>query len=247
LRTFTFDDDGGRVLFVATDKKRQEGDHSQVKKEAQLSSCGLRILLVEITINSFPISNLVQGSSVNDPCMTSRRTSLNGAWILDKTKVPWSMNNYLRVMKVDDVAIEAHEKGELEFETFHTITMDEHTVKIVKRSRVNNDFLVDLEFGKEQVVFLPPNNRPRRSLATTEGPGQLKIIHSLQTYNTGRATVTDTKVLQQDDDKSFLVQELSIVNEMSGEKCTTIRHFVPYLETPPHLVVEEAKEEIPKP
>lgn len=168
-----------------------------------------------------------------------RRPDLNGAWILDKTQKDWSMNNYLRVMKVDPVAVEAHEKGELEFDTIHTITMDAQKIKIVKRSRVNNDVTAELTFGQESIVSLPPGDRPKKSLATSHGPGQLKIVHSLQTYNAGKATVTDTKTLQQDEDKSVLVQELTIVNEVTSEQCTTVRRFIPYLKTPPHLVVEE--------
>ena len=100
-----------------------------------------------------------------------RRHDLNGAWILDKSQKNWSMNNYLRVMHVDPVAVEAHEKGELEFDTIHTINMDRKKVKIVKRSRVNNDFVVELTFGQEELISLPPGDRPKRSLATTDGPG----------------------------------------------------------------------------
>lgn len=138
-------------------------------------------------------------------------------------------------MNVDPVAIEAHEKGELEFETIHTITMDAQKVKIVKRSRVNNDVTVELTFGQEQIIHLPPGDRPKKSLATSEGPGNLKIVNSLQTYNAGKATVTDVKNLQQEEDKSVLVQELTVVNEVTNESCTTTRYFIPYLKTPPHL------------
>ena len=84
--------------------------------------------------------------------MSMRRHDLNGAWILDKSQKNWSMNNYLRVMHVDPVAVEAHEKGELEFDTIHTINMDRKKVKIVKRSRVNNDFVVELTFGQEELI-----------------------------------------------------------------------------------------------
>uniref|UniRef100_A0A7S3L4N2 Uncharacterized protein n=1 Tax=Amphora coffeiformis TaxID=265554 RepID=A0A7S3L4N2_9STRA len=167
--------------------------------------------------------------------MSMRRQDLNGCWILDKTQSDWSMNNYLRVMKVDPVAIEAHEKGEMEFDTIHTITMDATKVQIVKRSRVNNDVTVELIFGQEQLITLPPGDRPKRSLATSENAGHLRIVHSLQTYNGAKASVSDTKTLRQDADKSVLVQELTIVNEVTHEQCTTIRQFVPYLKTPPHL------------
>ena len=167
--------------------------------------------------------------------MSTKRTDLNGAWILDKSQKDWSMNNYLRVMKVDPVAIEAHEKGELEFDTIHTITMDSQKVNIVKRSRVNNDVTVDLVFGQEQLVKLPPGDRPKHSLATSEGPDHLRVVHSLQTYNAGKATVTDIKRLKQEEDKTVLVQELTIVNELTNEQNTTIRYFIPYLKTPPHL------------
>lgn len=133
------------------------------------------------------------------------------------------------------MAVEAHEKAELEFDTINTITMDAKKVEIVKRSRVNNDVIVELVFGQEQLVYLPPGERPKKSLATSQGPGHLKIVHSLQTYNAGKASVTDTKTLQQEEDKSVIVQELTIVNELTQESNTTIRYFIPYLKTPPHL------------
>ena len=101
---------------------------------------------------------------ISDPNLV-RRTSLSGAWILDKTREPWSMKHYLEVMNVDPTAIEAHEKGEKDHDTIHTISMDERRVRIVKRSRVNNDLVVDLEFNRHTVVFLPPGDRPKRSLA----------------------------------------------------------------------------------
>ena len=67
-----------------------------------------------------------------------QRDSLNGAWILDKTQGNWQMKEYLETMQVDPLAIEAHEKGDRETDTIHTITLDNanNQVTIVKRSRV---------------------------------------------------------------------------------------------------------------
>ena len=67
-----------------------------------------------------------------------------------------------------------------------------------------------------------------KSLATTEDPGQhLKIQSSLMTMN-GMAHVTDIKRLVQEDDKSVLIQELTIVNEKTGSSNTTTRYFNPH-------------------
>lgn len=147
------------------------------------------------------------------------------------------MNKYLETMNVDPLAIEAHEKGEKEQDTFHTIEfLPERKVKITKLSRVNDDLVVELEFGKESVEYLPPGNRPKRSLAISDHPGHLCIQSSLLTVN-GKASVTDTKRLEQvDDEHSVMVQELTVVNEQTGNTHTTIRYFYPYTDTPPHLV-----------
>ena len=128
------------------------------------------------------------------------RTTLNGCWILDKTREPWSMNDYLQTMNVDPLAIEAHEKGEKEYETYHTIEfINQNTgVRIIKRSRVNNDVVVELTLGQESRQYLQPNDRLKSSIATSDHLGHLCIKSSLVTTdNHGTAIVTDIKRLQQ--------------------------------------------------
>jgi hypothetical protein len=170
--------------------------------------------------------------------MSMIRDSLNGTWILDKTREPWSMNEYLRTLNVDPLAIQAHEKGEKEQDTFHTIELDRHKVKIIKRSRVNNDLVVELVLGQEKVELLPPGERPKRSMATSDDLCHLELVSSLLTVN-GNAFVTDTKTLLQESDKSVLRQNLTIVNETSGQSHTTTRYFLPYLDLAPHLIEEK--------
>lgn len=144
------------------------------------------------------------------------------------------MKGYLATMNVDPLAIEAHEKGEKENDTIHTIELDRRRVKITKRSRVNNDLVVDLELGKESVEYLPPGDRKKTTLAQSDNPGHLCIRSGLHTSN-GEASVVDTKTLLQETDKTVLRQELTITNVQSGQTQTTFRHFNPYLKTPPHL------------
>lgn len=159
------------------------------------------------------------------------------------------MRAYLETMKVPDMAIEAHEKGESDFETYQTIYLTDTAVKIVKRSRVNDDVVVELTLGEEKTEWLRawstdrsvknPEQRPKKALATTEDPGvHLKIQNSLLTVN-GMAHVTDTKRLVQEEvdndgavveggTRSVLVQELVITNEMTGATNTTTRYFLPF-------------------
>ena len=172
------------------------------------------------------------------------RTSLNGCWILDKTVEPWSMNEYLKVMDVDPLAIQAHEKGEIEHDTFHTIELDRHKLNIIKRSRVNNDLEVELLLNQESTQYLPPGSRLKIMLAQSEHPGHVCIQSSLQTV-TGKASVVDTKRLVARADHTVeMIQELTITNEQSGKSHTTVRHFKPYAGIPPHLVPPP---ELPKP
>jgi hypothetical protein len=143
-------------------------------------------------------------------------------------------------MGVTELAIEAHEKGESERDTLHTIELDDVHLKITKRSRVNNDLVVDLELGKESLQQLPPGDRVKRSLAISNDATHLEIRSSLNTMN-GMARVVDIKnLLQEDDEKSVLVQQLTVTNEQRGTSHTTTRYFNPYTETPPHLAAAAA-------
>lgn len=166
------------------------------------------------------------------------RDTLNGCWILDKSQGEWSMRGYLETMAVNDLAIGAHEKGENEYDTYHTIEIDRQKVKITKRSRVNADLVVDLPLGKEYVEHLPPGDRAKKSFAESQHMGHLKIRSSLHTVN-GVANVTDLKNLERnvggDPSKTRVVQTLTIQNEHTQKTHTTTRYFIPYLKTPPHL------------
>mmetsp|Transcript_5453 Transcript_5453/g.8010 ORF Transcript_5453/g.8010 Transcript_5453/m.8010 type:complete len:189 (+) Transcript_5453:101-667(+) len=177
--------------------------------------------------------NVTADAPAASPSM--KRTTLSGCWKLDKTRGTPSMRGYLETMGVNEMAIEAHEKGESEHDTIHTITIDGQHLKIVKRSRVNNDLKVDLEFGKESVETMS-GGRVKKMLATSDNPQHVDIRSSLNTMN-GMALVTDVKRLQQEEgEKSVLIQELSVINEQTGNEHLTKRYFIPYTDTPPHLV-----------
>lgn len=148
------------------------------------------------------------------------------------------MKDYLETMGVTELAIQAHEKGEIENDTFMTIELEPPKAKLTKRSRVNNDLIVELELDKERVDELPPGDRVKRSLATSHSLEHLQIKSSLTTMN-GMARVVDIKTLSQEEDKTILVQELTVTNEQRGVSHTTIRYFNPYTDTPPHLVVDD--------
>jgi len=141
------------------------------------------------------------------------------------------MRGYLETLHVNELAIQAHEKGEQDHDTIHFITfpdMDFDKVRMVKRSRVNNDLVVELVLGEESVEYLKPDDRPKKSLATSENPGKhLQIQSSLLTMN-GMAHVTDIKRLVQEGNKSILVQDLTIVNDETKQSNTTTRYFLPY-------------------
>jgi len=85
------------------------------------------------------------------PPESLRRDSLNGCWILDATRGSPSMRQYLETMGVDELAIQANEKGESEQDTYHTIELSGTTIKIIKRSRVNNDLVVELTLGEAMI------------------------------------------------------------------------------------------------
>jgi len=206
---------------------------------------------------------------------TITRDSLSGSWILDKNRGNWSMRGYLETLNVPELAIQANEKGETELDTIHTIkfspscfsssssvikseegdgTCDQkfkeveqqqEKVTIIKRSRVNNDLVVELILGEEKVDYLKPDDRPKKQLATTDdavGKTHLKIVSSLLTVNGTMANVTDTKTLVQETTKSdgkesssasssssssMMIQELTILNPETNKTHITTRYFKP--------------------
>lgn len=166
-----------------------------------------------------------------------KRTTLTGVWVLDKSRGNVSMRGYLETMGVTELAIEAHEKGEADHDTIHTITLDNQKLQIVKHSRVNRNIKVDLEWGKELEVKLPPGDRIKKSLAVSENPQHFEIKSSLNTMN-GMAHITDVRRLTQESDKSVMVQELVIFNERTNNRHVTTRYFNPYTGIAPHLVAD---------
>jgi hypothetical protein len=194
--------------------------------------------LLKFEIESFTASAMVH------------RESLAGCWILDKARsVDWSMTPYLQVMEVDPMAIAAHEKGDEQADTIHTIEFDRRNslVTLIKRSRVNNDLTVRLQlWGAESVEYLEPEQRRKVQSARSNHPGHLEIRSSLATLSNGVALVTDVKELVQEtataaadgktETSSVMLQKLTITNQQTKKTHTVTRHFVPYLETPPHLV-----------
>eukprot|EP00566_Odontella_aurita_P027059 CAMPEP_0113529794 /NCGR_PEP_ID=MMETSP0015_2-20120614/2586_1 /TAXON_ID=2838 /ORGANISM="Odontella" /LENGTH=171 /DNA_ID=CAMNT_0000428453 /DNA_START=277 /DNA_END=795 /DNA_ORIENTATION=+ /assembly_acc=CAM_ASM_000160 len=139
-------------------------------------------------------------------------------------------------MNVDELAIEAHEKGEAEHDTLHDIQLTEMNYRIHKLSRVN-DLKLDLTLGEELVEVLPRHpaagERTRRSLANSDNPGHVRIDSVLKTVN-GTARVTDVKTLTRETDPktglpfSVMVQTLTIVSEETNRSNTTTRFFVPF-------------------
>ena len=154
------------------------------------------------------------------------------------------MRKYLETMGVDELAIQANEKGELEVDTFRTIDITDRTIQIVKRSRVNNDLVMELTLDEPHVEFLSPGDREKKMLLTCLTPQQVQIESSLLTVN-GLAKVTEIQTLLQEEDATVIQQKLSITNVSSGVSHTTIRYFVPYHKTPPHLEETPMVDETP--
>mmetsp|Transcript_15436 Transcript_15436/g.22011 ORF Transcript_15436/g.22011 Transcript_15436/m.22011 type:complete len:232 (+) Transcript_15436:115-810(+) len=185
----------------------------------------------------------------------AKRKSLNGIWVLDKTRGSPSIRGYLETMGVDELAIRANEKGEQETDTMHDITLTSTSYKIHKLSRVN-DLTLDLTLGKEhveQLRLLPDGSsgtgvegaeRTRRTLATipdiqkdsSNNSEEVVLDHvrvesTMGTMN-GVARVLDVKKLIQDKEKGegevVYVQNLTIWNESTGKEHTTTRYFIPF-------------------
>mmetsp|Transcript_25657 Transcript_25657/g.29770 ORF Transcript_25657/g.29770 Transcript_25657/m.29770 type:complete len:190 (+) Transcript_25657:49-618(+) len=159
------------------------------------------------------------------------RSSLNGKWILNRNRGSPSVCGYLEIMGVNELAIEANEKGEMEHDTIHEIELTDKEFKIKKLSRVN-DMTLDVKLGEEHVKSLLPGERIRKTLATSENTGHVCVQSTMPTMN-GVARVTDVKNLVQEasesgQKRSIYVQQLTILNESTQRKNLTTRYFIPF-------------------
>jgi hypothetical protein len=149
-------------------------------------------------------------------------------------------------MDVNELAIEANEKGELEHDTIHEITLNSTTYKIKKLSRVN-DMVLEVVLDKEhkKPLLLPAGKSGllgkemmsqgemvKRTIATSNHVGHVEVKSSMPTIN-GLASVIDVKTLVHETDpdgkpRSVYVQQLTICNEKTGKSHVTTRYFLPF-------------------
>jgi len=90
-------------------------------------------------------------------------------------------------MGVTELAIEAHEKGEVDHDTIHQILISSDRYSITKKSLVNDlseDFLLGVE-SKQQLPSLKGGDggREKSTLAASDGPRHLKIMTRMPTMN----------------------------------------------------------------
>mmetsp|Transcript_11012 Transcript_11012/g.13025 ORF Transcript_11012/g.13025 Transcript_11012/m.13025 type:complete len:164 (-) Transcript_11012:63-554(-) len=134
-------------------------------------------------------------------------------------------------MGVHELAIEANEKGDADHDTVHDITLTPTQYKIKKLSRVN-DMVLDVTLGKEHAKPLLPGERLKRTLATSEHSGHVRVESSMPTMK-GVSRVTDVKTLVQENgvgglQSSIYIQQLTIMNESTQKSNVTTRYFVPF-------------------
>ena len=133
-------------------------------------------------------------SSTVDPTSTNTaplRTDLNGVWLLDKKRGSPSVRGFLETMGVTELAIEANEKGDDTHDTIHEIRLTSEKFMIRKQSRVN-DMTLEVTLGEEHIKPLLPGERLKRTLATSNDTGHVKVESSMPTMN-GVARVSDIK------------------------------------------------------
>jgi hypothetical protein len=175
--------------------------------------------------NSGTIDNNNSGTDTNGNGNNGIHNSILGAWILDKSRGQPSMRGYLETMGVNDLAIEAHEKGDAEHDTVHTMSigpsLQPHVPPvfcIFKQSRVNNLQVTvpmdqqwhDTDLGvmskggtayvspKALPVGPPPERRIKSTRVVMEASDRIRIESKLPTMN-GIARVVDLKTLISND------------------------------------------------
>ena len=92
--------------------------------------------------------------------------------------------------------------------------------------------ILDVTLGTEQVKPLLPGDRIKRTLATSDHQGHVKIESIMPTMN-GVAKVSDVKTLVQETAadgtaNSIYVQQLTIMNENTQKSDMTTRYFLPF-------------------
>jgi len=138
------------------------------------------------------------------------------------------MRGYLETMGVTELAIEAHEKGEVDHDTIHQILISSDRYSITKKSLVNDlseEFLLGVE-SKQQLPSLlkgGDGGREKSTLAASDGPRHLRIMTRMPTMN-GVAELIETKTIN---DEGNYVQILALRNATTGKSHKTTRMFLP--------------------
>jgi hypothetical protein len=92
---------------------------------------------------------------------------------------------------------------------------------------------LEVVLGVEHVKSLLPGERIKRTLATSDHLGHVRVQSSMPTIN-GVAKVTDIKTLVQETNEntkqqsSIYVQQLTIMNENTDQTYLTTRYFIPF-------------------
>ena len=159
------------------------------------------------------------------------RTDLNGVWVLDRKRGSPSVRGFLETMGVNELAIEANEKGDDTHDTIHEIRLTSEKFIIRKQSRVN-DMTLEVTLGEEHIKPLLPGERLKKTMATSSDTCHVKVESSMPTMN-GVARVSDVKSYSVEtgpDGRPFPVytQQLTILNESTGKSNVTTRYFVPH-------------------
>lgn len=201
-----------------------------------------------ITRNAEIKQSYAQGMSQSQGKAIDRK-SLNGLWLLDKGKGPYSMRGYLEAMAISEEIIQLHEKKEMEKDAAFEISLTEkqYTIKhfywqdFESKSKGK---VLQLELGEEVVesikVYGVPTQLRRQTVARSSGQTHICVTRRMITAN-GYANIKDVKVLIEPRvfngstgsyvrDKTkypIMRHELTIVNESLNKEDKMVRFFMP--------------------
>ncbi|CAM9853044.1 unnamed protein product [Phaeothamnion confervicola] len=155
------------------------------------------------------------------PAMEGEYVTLSGTWVLNKHRSD-TMEGFLRIMGVAELAIEAQLKSEADHETRNVIRLDLHRMIINKRSKINT--LTEFyDLFKEKNT--PARNGTRQTMVALKDRTRLDGIVVTTTMPTSQGTLHLVESRQLVDRGHAVYQELQVTNLATGGSNVTRRYW----------------------
>lgn len=157
--------------------------------------------------------------------------SLNGTWILDKSRGQPMMRGHLEAMGVDKALVDEQDKIDQTYDVVHEIHLTPTTLTVMKYNPRSGkmEMATDVMLGMVKAEAMRGGGEhSKTTLARSHDMSHIRVEVRLPTSGTSAINLLDMRSMEQSEYGPVMVQTLSTHDEQSGKHYTTTRYFLPY-------------------